>query len=256
MGPARTMSLAELEPGKEYEGVIVSIRDFGAFVNIGCQTDGLLHISQVGRGAGRGGARVCKYGAGGSGTNSAAPAPPPACAAWAPLAGLPTKHPRPLTAPRNAPPPCPFQISTDFVRNVGDVVANGQEVRVRVMSVDAERGKFAVTMIPEGAAPTGGRAGRGDDEGDLASGERPARKQQARAPKAARARRAAPPCKPGDVVKGKVVSVAAFGAFVEVRSGERGVGPAAGGRGAGNEGLWLRRCLPLGLLLPRHAARA
>lgn len=33
--------------GREYEGAIVSIRDFGAFVNIGVNTDGLLHISQV-----------------------------------------------------------------------------------------------------------------------------------------------------------------------------------------------------------------
>lgn len=49
-GPQRTMALTDLEPGKEYDGVIVSIRDFGAFVNIGCQTDGLLHISQVGAG--------------------------------------------------------------------------------------------------------------------------------------------------------------------------------------------------------------
>lgn len=48
-GPARTLALTDLEPGKEYDGVVVSIRDFGAFVNIGCQTDGLLHISQVRR---------------------------------------------------------------------------------------------------------------------------------------------------------------------------------------------------------------
>lgn len=47
VGPARTMTISEVEVGKEYDGAIVSIRDFGAFVNIGCQTDGLLHISQV-----------------------------------------------------------------------------------------------------------------------------------------------------------------------------------------------------------------
>ena len=56
-GPARTLSLSDLEPGKEYDGVVVSIRDFGAFVNIGCQTDGLLHISQVRRRSAAG--RIC-----------------------------------------------------------------------------------------------------------------------------------------------------------------------------------------------------
>lgn len=102
------------------------------------------------------------------------------------------------------------QISTGFVRDVNDAVSNGQEVRVRVMSVDSERGKFAVTMIPEGA-----RAQRGGEDED-ATGERPALKQQARAPKQARPRRAAPPVKAGDVIKGKVAGTAPFGVFVEV----------------------------------------
>jgi polyribonucleotide nucleotidyltransferase len=39
--------VGDLQVGKEYDGAIVSIRDFGAFVNIGVVTDGLLHISQV-----------------------------------------------------------------------------------------------------------------------------------------------------------------------------------------------------------------
>lgn len=47
-GPARNMAISDVEVGKEYDGVVVSIRDFGAFVNIGAQADGLLHISQVG----------------------------------------------------------------------------------------------------------------------------------------------------------------------------------------------------------------
>ena len=41
------MQLSEVEPGREYAGAVVAIRDFGAFVNIGANTDGLLHISQV-----------------------------------------------------------------------------------------------------------------------------------------------------------------------------------------------------------------
>ncbi|KAI7841513.1 hypothetical protein COHA_004905 [Chlorella ohadii] len=156
-GPQRTMALTDLEPGKEYDGVIVSIRDFGAFVNIGCQTDGLLHISQI---------------------------------------------------------------STGFVRDVNDAVSNGQEVRVRVMSVDSERGKFAVTMIPEGARNGGGRNDGGEED---ATGERPSLKQQARAPKQARARRAAPPVKAGDAIKGKVANTAPFGVFVEIAEGFTGL---------------------------------
>ena len=46
-GPAATMKLEELAIGQEYTGTIVSVTDFGAFVNIGCDVDGLLHISQI-----------------------------------------------------------------------------------------------------------------------------------------------------------------------------------------------------------------
>ena len=37
----------EPEPGKIYEGTVVSIKDFGAFVNILSGIDGMLHISQI-----------------------------------------------------------------------------------------------------------------------------------------------------------------------------------------------------------------
>ena len=37
----------EPEPGKIYEGTVVSIKDFGAFVNILPGIDGMLHISQI-----------------------------------------------------------------------------------------------------------------------------------------------------------------------------------------------------------------
>ena len=106
------------------------------------------------------------------------------------------------------------------MRDVNDAVSNGQEVRVRVMSVDSERGKFAVTMIPEGARNGGGRNDGGDED---ATGERPSLKQQARAPKQARARRAAPPVKAGDAIKGKVANTAPFGVFVEIAEGFTGL---------------------------------
>jgi small subunit ribosomal protein S1 len=38
--------LAELEPGQEREGIVRSLRDFGAFVDLG-GVDGLIHISQL-----------------------------------------------------------------------------------------------------------------------------------------------------------------------------------------------------------------
>ena len=46
----RLTSLADLEIGDELLGVVKNIVDFGAFVDIGIGTDGLLHSSEV-RGA-------------------------------------------------------------------------------------------------------------------------------------------------------------------------------------------------------------
>ena len=46
-GPAASMKIGELAVGQEYAGAVVSVTDFGAFVNIGCDVDGLLHISQI-----------------------------------------------------------------------------------------------------------------------------------------------------------------------------------------------------------------
>ena len=37
----------EPEVGKIYEGTVVAIKDFGAFVNIMPGIDGMLHISQI-----------------------------------------------------------------------------------------------------------------------------------------------------------------------------------------------------------------
>lgn len=51
-GAARTMKkpLEALKAGQELTGRVVRLVDFGAFVDIGAQTDGLLHISQLSSG--------------------------------------------------------------------------------------------------------------------------------------------------------------------------------------------------------------
>src|SRR5690606_27819264 len=38
---------AEVKVGKIYNGVVVSIKDFGAFVEIAPETDGLCHVSEL-----------------------------------------------------------------------------------------------------------------------------------------------------------------------------------------------------------------
>lgn len=170
IGPERNLQLDELEIGKSYNGAIVSVTDFGAFVNVGCVTDGLLHISQI---------------------------------------------------------------STEFVRSVSEAVSVGEEITVRIIGVDADRKKFSVTAIPEGAEPAprrsfgGGDGGdrgydRGGDRGGSFEGGRQERPRQARAQKS-RANRAACPVAAGDVVSGPIANLAPFGVFVDLGSGFTGM---------------------------------
>src|SRR5689334_7080282 len=78
-------SIAELKPKMELRGKVKKIELYGAFIDVGVGTDGLLHISQL---------------------------------------------------------------STERVKNVTDVVKEGDEITVWVRNVDQAQGRIDLTMIP------------------------------------------------------------------------------------------------------------
>lgn len=49
-GDSSLVSIQDLEPGMELMGQVKSVTDFGAFVDIGIAQDGLVHVSELGRG--------------------------------------------------------------------------------------------------------------------------------------------------------------------------------------------------------------
>ena len=77
------LSFDDLVPGMEMEGTVRNVVDFGAFVDIGVKTDGLVHISQI---------------------------------------------------------------SDRFIKHPLDAVSVGDNVKVRILEVDKERQKIALTM--------------------------------------------------------------------------------------------------------------
>ena len=79
------LSIEDLKSGMELKGVVRNVVDFGAFVDIGIENDGLVHISEL---------------------------------------------------------------SDEYVRNPLDVVAVGDVVTVRVLSVDVQRGRISLSMKP------------------------------------------------------------------------------------------------------------
>ncbi len=52
----------EIKVGRIYQGKVVSIKDFGAFVEIAPEQDGLCHISELGEGYIKSVQEVCKIG--------------------------------------------------------------------------------------------------------------------------------------------------------------------------------------------------
>jgi predicted RNA-binding protein with RPS1 domain len=117
-----------------------------------------------------------------------------------------------------------------FVENVSDVVTAGQEVTVRVLSVDLASGKVGLSMKSEQAAAGGGSFSRRTSDDDAgATGNvqmdengRPIRGKQATRGGGNKRRNRdddTPPAgvKKGATYKGVVKSLMSFGAFVELQ---------------------------------------
>lgn len=218
--------LEKLEVGQKFEGTIRSVLDFGAFVDIGAEVDGLVHISRVAnervndiheyvqegqeiecwvseiRDDGKLGLSMVesKIGSSGGGRRPAD---------LTPFAELNPDDFYDGTVARTA----PFgafvtvkleggaqadglvhisQIRDGFVENVDDEISEGQDVKVRVISVDMDRGQMKLSM-KEGFGGGGGGGGRAP--ADLTQFES---------------------IEPNTWIDGKVARVANFGAFVTV----------------------------------------
>jgi len=226
--------LDSLEVGQKYTGTVMSVRDFGAFVDIGCVAEGLLHISRIStnrvnditehleegqqvevwisgvRDDGKFGLTMVEGLSDSSGGGRRAPAD------LGPFVGLDPSDKHDGVVVRTA----PFgafvrvtladgseaeglvhisQIRDGFIERVEDELEVGQEVQVRVQKVDELNGKMSLSMKDAG----GGRAPR--EPKDLSPFEDIASDQW---------------------LEGKVARIAPFGAFVTVTSpdGKQGDG--------------------------------
>lgn len=220
----------KLEVGQKYTGTVASVLDFGAFVEIGAEGQGLVHISRISkervenvrdyleegqevevwisgkRDDGKFGLTMVEglvEGAGGGrpqGDVSAFAELSPddwydgKVSNIAPFGAFVT-----VTLPDGPQADGLVHISAirdGFVDNVEDEVEVGQEVKVRVQSVDLERGKMSLSMKPAFGGGGGGGGG-GYAPADLSAFEGISSDQW---------------------LKGKVARCASFGAFVTVTS--------------------------------------
>mmetsp|Transcript_86986 Transcript_86986/g.242171 ORF Transcript_86986/g.242171 Transcript_86986/m.242171 type:complete len:274 (+) Transcript_86986:1-822(+) len=140
-------SLSEFEVGSMVKGSVRSIQSYGAFVDIGATTDGLLHISQL---------------------------------------------------------------SSEFVGNVNEVLKEGQEVEVRIVSVDSDKGQVALSLLTKEEADASQAAvnQRRDN--------RPQRQSNRRDDTAVLASLKQKGWDPAAFVEGTVVSTVDFGCFVRI----------------------------------------
>ncbi len=141
--------LSEYEVGSMVEGTVRSITTYGAFIDIGATTDGLLHISQL---------------------------------------------------------------SAEFVGDVNDVLKAGQDVEVRIVSIDTDKGQVALSLLTQLEADASQQAGK-------QKRDRPQRQQQQNNRRDDSAVLASLEAKGWDsdvFVEGTVVSTVDFGCFVRI----------------------------------------
>merc|ERR1719148_304313 len=115
------------------------------------------------------------------------------------------------------------RLSDDFVSNVEDVVKKGDEITVRIVSVDTEKNQIAVTMqSPEAEAKSGEGGGSGRPQ------RRRERPQRSGGDQAAQAASIGALVEKGfddtKMVEGEVVSSLDFGAFVCFDTAQMGEG--------------------------------
>jgi len=115
------------------------------------------------------------------------------------------------------------RLSDDFVSNVEDVVKQGEEIKVRIISVDTEKNQIAVTMR---SAEAEAKASEGSANGR--PGRRRERPQRSGADSAAQAASINALAEKGvddaKFVEGEVVSSLDFGAFVRFDTAQLGEG--------------------------------
>lgn len=110
------------------------------------------------------------------------------------------------------------ELTNGFVENVSDVVAENQEVTVWIKSIDAEKGRFSLTMKPPPSEEEMQAFAAKEAEREA---KFQARKEQKKAAEAAMSKVKA--IKKGQQVEGVVKSIQPFGAFVEIQEGVEGL---------------------------------
>ena len=185
------MTVDDLKVGSSYKGTVTSIVPFGAFVNIGCGTDGLVHVSELADGY----ARTHKH-----------------------TQQVNQLHAHLLSIHHSPSWPCSLSHTLSpanslsptrvhrYVAEVTSVVNTGDEVQVRVVEVTQGRnGKAKVALSMRD--PNAPRAGR-KPAGGRVKKDVPASMKNA---------------DPSQFIDGTVASVTDFGAFVTVSEGVDGL---------------------------------
>lgn len=170
------LSADNLEIGRKYRGTVQSVQEYGAFVDIGADALGLLHVSamagthsrvesahdlvtegediDVWMAGFKSGKIVLSQRPGGKSTRNLRPFAAASPEQWqAGVVKATARYGAFVTVSlddNTADGLVPIQeISNDFIRSVDDVLKPGQKVSVRILSVDVVAGKMMLTMKGE-----------------------------------------------------------------------------------------------------------